>query len=115
MNSVVRGGRRLRGRVRAALSLAVGAVMMSAAAAGAADLGMITYTTPKGKAQVLKQPEPGQCYAIAGEGLTSNLSLVRKTAHFYAGRHCAGKPVAELGPGMHKKLKRFGSLRVDAD
>ncbi|MFC9743810.1 hypothetical protein ACFVKC_38570 [Streptomyces noursei] len=114
MNSLVRGRRRERVRAVAALALAVGAVLLPVATADAADLGMITYTTPAGRAATLKQPEPARCYAIAGAGTTSNLSLVGKTAHFYARPNCAGRPVADLGPGKHRNL-RFASLRVDAD
>ncbi|UJB45751.1 hypothetical protein [Streptomyces sp. A1-5] len=114
MNSVVRDRRRGRGRVPAAVLLAVGAVLTSTAAAGAADLGMITYTTPHGKSATLNQPEPGRCYTVAGAGTASNLSLVGKTAHFYAHPGCKGAPVAQLGRGERKNL-HFASLRVDAD
>ncbi|MFE6686938.1 hypothetical protein ACFVFQ_10725 [Streptomyces sp. NPDC057743] len=126
MNSVARGtglvrgrgrGRRrasARGRAAVAVALAVGAVLGTAAAAHAADLGMLLYTTPAGKKATLNQPEPGRCYPIKGDGLASNLSLVGKTAHFYPRAHCAGVPVADLGPGKRQKV-RFSSVRVDAD
>ncbi|MFE7311834.1 hypothetical protein ACFU7T_01775 [Streptomyces sp. NPDC057555] len=107
-----RGGRR--GRAALAVVLAVGALLGSSAAAHAADLGMILYTTPAGKRATLNQPEPGRCYTISGAGLTSNLSLVGKTAHFYPKARCAGAPVADLGPGKRQNV-RFSSLRVDAD
>ncbi|MCK7624278.1 hypothetical protein MUU72_14405 [Streptomyces sp. RS10V-4] len=114
MNSPVSTGGRRRGRAAAAVALAMGAVLMASAAAGAADLGMILYTTPQGKKATLSQPLPGHCYTLAGSGSTANLSLVGKSAHFYAKPHCAGAPVADLGPGKRRDL-RFASLRLDAD
>ncbi|MFB7629721.1 hypothetical protein ACFC0M_02030 [Streptomyces sp. NPDC056149] len=124
MNSVARGTAPVRGRERGrafargraavAVALAAGAVLGAAAAADAADLGMLLYTTPAGKKASLSQPEPGRCYTVKGDGLAANLSLVGKTAHFYPKAHCAGTPVADLGSGKHQKV-RFSSLRVDAD
>ncbi|WP_234430820.1 hypothetical protein [Streptomyces sp. NRRL F-4489] len=96
------------------MALALGAVLASGVAAGAADLGMILYTTPHGKKATLSQPLPGHCYTLAGSGSTANLSLVGKTAHFYAKPRCAGAPVADLGPGKRRDV-RFQSLRLDAD